>query len=331
MKYTRIHRLLRLITLIQGSKDLNARRLAELCQTSERNIYRDVQMLQGAGVPISFDPECGGYSIRRDFFLRPVELTLEEALAMLTLAEQVGTRRQIAHAADAGRAAEKLRAVLPGAIAELAGDLIPRTHIELARRAEEQSADVYTTVRQAIATRRALTCEYESLNGGSELDAKPFRFDPYALYFGQRAWYAIGWHHGHKQVRTLKLCRFTRCTLTDKPYPIPDDFSLDGYFGQAWRMMPSGTTHDIQLHFDATMAEGVADTHWHDSQDVQWREDGSIDVRFRVDGLEEIVWWILSYGPHCKVLKPAALAARVKALHKEAAGLYAAPGRRAMV
>lgn len=331
MKYTRIHRLLRLITLVQGSRDLNARRLAELCQTSERNIYRDVQMLQGAGVPISFDDERSGYSIQRNFFLRPVELTLEEALAMLTLAEQVGVRRQIAHTADAGRAAEKLRAVLPGAIAEMAGELIPRTQIELAKRANDQAADVYATVRQAISTRRALKCEYESLNGGSELDARPFRFDPYALYFGQRAWYAIGLHHAHKQVRTLKLCRFTRCTLTDKPYPIPDDFSLNGYFGQAWRMMPSGTTYDIQLHFDATMAEGVADTHWHDSQDVQWREDGTIDVHFRVDGLEEIIWWILSYGPHCRVIKPAKLAGRVKALHKAAAGQYAASGKRVVV
>lgn len=79
MQYTRVHRLLRLITLIQGSSRLNAKRLAELCETSERNIYRDLKMLEGAGVEILFDAKSGGYAIRRDFFLRPVDLTIDNS------------------------------------------------------------------------------------------------------------------------------------------------------------------------------------------------------------------------------------------------------------
>lgn len=59
MSYTRIHRLLRIITLIQGSAELNPTKLAEICGTSKRNIHRDLEELQGAGVPISFDREAG--------------------------------------------------------------------------------------------------------------------------------------------------------------------------------------------------------------------------------------------------------------------------------
>ena len=106
MKYTRVHRLLRLIIQIQGSASLNAKRLAELCETSERNIYRDIKMLEAAGVPVTFDNDTGGYAIRRDFFLRPVDLTLEEAMAMLMLADRVGAREQIPHVAQVGKAAE---------------------------------------------------------------------------------------------------------------------------------------------------------------------------------------------------------------------------------
>jgi predicted DNA-binding transcriptional regulator YafY len=119
MKYTRVHRLLKLITLIQGSKGLNAKRLGELCDTTERNIYRDLNMLEGAGVPVWHDPESGGYLIRRDFFLRPVDLTLEEAMAMLILADRVGADEQISHMGEAGKAAAKLRAILPRQIAEM--------------------------------------------------------------------------------------------------------------------------------------------------------------------------------------------------------------------
>jgi predicted DNA-binding transcriptional regulator YafY len=328
MEYTRVHRLFRLIILIQGSAYLNARRLAELCETSERNIYRDLEMLAGAGVPISFDPAAGGYSLRKDFFLRPVELTLEEAMAVLMLADRVGANEQIPHVAEAGKAGEKLRAILPQKIREMIDEAMPRVVVSLARASNEPTSEVYAIVREAITNRRAVECEYESPkhkaagNDKSSLNIERFRFDPYSLYFGQRAWFVVGLHHGRGEVRTLKLSRFTRCSSIDRPYLIPDDFSLDRHFGQAWRMVPSGSMHDIQLHFDAAFAETVADTHWHDSQEVDWNEDGSIEMRFRVDGLEEIVWWIMGYGPHCRVSEPEELRQRVAELLVKATALY---------
>lgn len=322
MRYTRVHRLLRLITLIQGSAHLNAAKLADICSTSERNIYRDLKEFEGAGVPISFDKETGGYSLRRDFFLRPVDFTLEEAMALVLLGREIGQTEQISHAAGAGKAIDKLLATLPSAIRDMVDELLPCMSIDLARIANEPTADIYTRIRQAITDKRALQCKYESPSQNGKGDARTFRFDPYGLYFGQRAWYAVGRHHGHSQVRTLKLARLVQCQSLDKPYFIPDDFSLKKYFGKAWRMMPSGKLYNIQLHFDAKMAETVADTHWHDSQDETWNEDGSIEMRFRVDGLEEIVWWILSYGPHCRVVEPAKLRDRVNRLHKSASDQY---------
>lgn len=333
MAYTRIHRLVRILLLVQGERGLNARRLAERCDTTERNLYRDLKELQGAGVPIDHDKESDGYVIRRDFFLRPVELTLDEALATLLLAREVGAAEQVPHAVEAGKAAEKLLAILPRPIAEMVNELIPRTAIALARSSNEPTLDLYGAMQQAIHERRAVECEYESPGGGggrggaaraSPEDAGRFRFDPYALYFGQRAWYVVGYHHARAEIRTMKLCRFTRCRPLDKPYLIPDSFSLQTHFGQAWRMIPSGTRtiSTIKLHFDATVAENVADTHWHDSQEITWLDDNSIDATFKVDGLEEIVWWILSYGPHCRVIEPAELKTRVAELHAKAAGIY---------
>jgi predicted DNA-binding transcriptional regulator YafY len=322
MEYTRVHRLLRLITLIHGSSRLNAARLAELCETSERNIYRDLNEIQGAGVPVFPDRENGGYCIGRDFFLRPVDFTLEEAMAIVLLGQEIGQSEQLPHLQEAGKAMEKILAILPRSIKQLVDELRPQIAIHLARTANEPTAEIYSLVRQAITDKRALQCEYESQSSKPNGDTGKFRFDPYALYFGQRAWYAVGLHHGRGQVRTLKLARFTDCKPTDKPYGIPDDFTLDKHFGQAWRMMPAGKLYDIKLHFDATVAETVADTHWHDSQDVEWLEDASVKIGLRVDGLEEIVWWIMGYGPHCRVMEPPELKERIEKLHQSAAEKY---------
>jgi len=322
MEYTCVHRLLRLIVLIQGSTGLNAKRLADMCQTTERNIYRDLRALEDAGVPVSHDAETGGYLIRRDFFLRPVDLTLEEALAVIMLADGVGADGQIPHFVQAGKAAEKLRAMLPRQFVEVVNEVMPRVVVALAKSSNEPTIDVYGCMRNAIVQRRAVECEYEPSTRKSQPDVGVFRFDPYALYFGQRAWYVVGLHHARGAIRTLKLSRFTRCRSIDKPYLIPDDFSLTGHFGKAWRMMPSGTSHDVCLRFDPTVAETVADTHWHDTQQIQWLDDGSIHASFQVDGLEEIVWWVLSYGPHCQVIEPLELATRVRDLLRAAAGQY---------
>jgi len=321
MQYTRVHRLFRIITLVQGSPGLNAAKLAEICETSERNIYRHLNMLEGAGVPISLDPETRGYSIRRDFFMRPVDLTLEEAMALVLLGREVGQSEQLPHSGEAGKAIEKLLAVLPSKIQNEINEVIPCVSVDLARVANEPTAELYSIVRQAISTKRALQCRYDSRSTKSNGNGDAFRFDPYALYFGQRAWYAVGKHHGHNEVRTLKLARLTDCKPLDKPYFIPDEFSSEKHFGAAWRMMPSGKVYDIHLHFDAKMADNVADTHWHDSQEFDWYDDGSIDLHFKIDGLEEIVWWILSYGPHCKVVQPKELHQKVARLRAEAAAM----------
>jgi len=88
-------------------------------------------------------------------------------------------------------------------------------------------------------------------------------------------------------------------------------------------MIRGGKTYKVEIWFDPTFAETIADTHWHPTQEVQWNEDGSTLFRCTVDGLDEIVWWVLSMGPHCVVKKPKALVDRVR---KHGTALLAAYG-----
>ncbi len=316
-KYGRIHRLLKILTLIQAETGWNAKRLAEEVGTTERNVYRDMQMIQGAGIPYYFDEDTQGYRVRRDFFMPPVELTFEESLALIVLAGEIGEKEQIPFTKAAARVVAKVKGRLPDKIRKELADLDQHIEVQLARASSEDGIqDVYDHVRSAISKRRALECSYESIanrdqdNGDTEV----FRFEPYRLFFDQRAWYAVGLHHGRDEVRCLRLNRFSRITPTDTAYAIPDDFSMADRLGNAWRMIRGETTYKIELHFDAEFADTIASTHWHQTQTVEWLEDDSIRFRCEVDGLEEIVWWVLSMGPHCVVKQPPELIERVKDL-----------------
>ncbi len=178
-------------------------------------------------------------------------------------------------------------------------------------------------MRTALARKLALRCEYEPVsNKEAANNHGAFIFKPYTLFFNQRAWYAIGHHSKWDEVRCMKLNRFTSIRLIDHPYEIPRDFSLKSHLGNAWRMIRGGKTHLVELRFDPAFAETIADTHWHATQEIEWNEDESITFRCRVDGLDEIVWWILGMGPHCQVKKPKELAERVRTLAAQVVEQY---------
>lgn len=315
-QYGRIHRLLKILTLIQTETGWNAQRLAEECGTTDRNIYRDMKMLEGAGIPYYHDKQTNGYKVRRDFFMPPVELTLDESLALIALSAEVGGKDQIPFMRPASKAIAKIRGQLPVTVRKELVDLDDHIDIQLAQSSSADGiVDVYEVVREAISRRRAMRCSYESAGyrrNDEDPEPETFLFRPYCLFWGQRAWYAVGHHEGRNEVRKLKLNRFTRAKVTDVPYHIPDDFSLVEEIGNAWRMIRGDRTHQVELHFDAEFAETIADTHWHSTQDITWQDDGSILFRCEVDGLEEILWWILSMGPHCVVRRPHELAQRVR-------------------
>ncbi|MEX0653090.1 MAG: WYL domain-containing protein [Phycisphaeraceae bacterium] len=328
--YSRVHRLIRILTLVQGQTGWNASALAEACQTSVRNLYRDLKVLETAGVPVSYDRKTHGYRVRRDFFMPPLELTLEEALALVSLGERVTEDEQVPFTRPAARAIAKVRGGLPRQVNEAVSAMTPHVAIRLAAaQPGDGLADVYDTVRLALAQRQALHCVYEPVQSADapvEAKPEPFLFKPYCLFFGQRAWYSVGWHTGRDELRTLKLSRFSECRLTETTYTIPDDFSLPRYLGKAWRMIRGSQTYKVSLRFEAKVADTVADTHWHATQRVDWHDDGAITFHCEVDGLDEIVWWVLSYGPHCQVLEPQAMADRVAELAEQTAARYRSDG-----
>ena len=308
--YARLHRILKIISLIQGQKGWNVSRLAAECGVTQRSIYRDLELLEGAGIPYFYDTEHKCYQIRRDYFMPPVDLTLDEALAMVALGEHVGGQEQIPFTKPANRAMAKIRSRLPERIRRELEGMDNHVAIKLAASISPHGiSDVYEMARSAILSRRTLRCRYDSASGTKSDES--FYFRPYALFFQQRAWYVVGHHQSRKAIRSLKLNRFTDIEVTDIPYEVPRSFSLKKHLGNAWRMIRGAKSYDIELRFDVEFSETIADTHWHDTQEIDWHDDGSITFRCKVDGLEEIVWWVLSMGPHCKVNAPKELAQKV--------------------
>lgn len=321
MDQTRVHRLLRLLTLIQSAPDWDAPKLAGEFGVDVRTIYRDIRGLAEVGLPCRYSRADGGYRACDGVFLPPVQLSVEEALSLAVLCEKVARDGSIPFLGAACRAIEKLRSVLPTSTREEVRAMLEGVHIKTAAAADPMEArDVYDRLATAVHARAVVRCTYESLAASRE-----FRLHPYALFFCVRAWYVVGLHAGHGELRTLKLNRFASVTATQERFTRPADFSVERYLGNAWRMV-RGADVDVELWFDPAFAPTVSDTIWHASQSVDHHADGSMTFRCRVAGLDEIVWWVLSMGPHCVVRSPKELAQRVSELAGEVISLYGKKG-----
>jgi len=319
-EYARLQRILQMIQLLQNQDGWDARRHAEACGVTQRTIYRDLKLLEGASIPFAYDPQTRSYRIRGDFYMRPLELSFDEALALVALGEHVAKDEQIPFTLAAARAVAKIKGELPDHVRRELAALDRHLSIRLSAAGPTDGVgDVYARMQQAMARRQCLRCRYESAKTGNPAS---FVFKPYKLHFDRRAWYAIGHHSGHDDVRCLKLSRFIEIQIMPERFEVPRSFSMEKYMGNAWRMIRGQNSYEVEVVFDAEFSENIADTHWHKTQKIEWQDDGSLRFRCTVDGLEEIQWWVLARGQHCRVIKPRELAQRVRDIAAATAAQY---------
>jgi proteasome accessory factor B len=305
MNLSRISRLVQLLGLLQAGKGRNAGELAKACQVSRRTIFRDLDVLRQAGVPLLFDDEHGQYRIPGMFFLPPTNFTTEEALAVIVLCYEMGSDSRLPFYEAAQNAALKLEGSLPGRVREQLREISTAVQIKMEPgNPLEGQQPIYRQMLAAIAERRAVQIVYESFSDGQTLRLK---LCPYRMLFSRRSWYVIGRSAPHREVRTFNVGRVRSMEVSDERFFIPRGFSIQRYLGNAWHLIPDGPDTEVVVRFSPLVARNVAEVIWHKTQRVVWREDGSMDFQVRVAGVREISWWILGYGDQAQVLKPARL------------------------
>jgi predicted DNA-binding transcriptional regulator YafY len=314
---------MKLIGMLQVGRGCTAEGLAASCGVTRRTIFRDLDLLREAGVPLVFDSAERHYRIPGTYYLPPTNFTAEEALALVVLCHEMG---------GAGGGLPLLEPARAAAI-KLANALPLRLRDEVLARAEavhiapppsnplDGCESVYQQLLAAIATRHCVRIRYHSLNEQSRIQT---RLSPYRLLFSRRSWYVIGRSSLHRSVRTFNLGRILELQPLADDYDIPAGFSLQRYLGNAWHLIAEpGPDHEVLVRFSPMVAQNVAEVVWHRTQQVEYLPDGSIEFRATVSGLNEISWWILGYGDQAQVLQPAELREIVAARARRMAAMYA--------
>ena len=308
MKTGRVSRILQIVTALQSGRYYTAGNLADMWGTSERTLYRDLRSLRDAGVPCRWDKETRGYSIDPKFFLPPMALNNREALSLLLLIE-TRNRIYIPFKKSVLLAALKIENNLSGPIRQRCDTVLRNISIKAKSQAMPGLIDkVFVQLLKAILKKRVVNIRYYLSDKQKTIGTD---LSPYHLRHDDYTWCVIGKSTLHKRVHVFKLNRIKELNTLDRCFTEHSEFDVNEYLGRAWSMIPEGRLNNVKLKFLPEVAYSVAEVQWHSTQTVTFEDDGSAIAEFRVDGLNEIIWWILGYGDKVQVLAPQVLRERI--------------------
>jgi len=275
--------------------------LAEALGVSERTVYRDVQAMVEAGVPLQGVPGKG-YRVPEDYLLAPVTLTTDEAVMLILGSAYAAQNFDGRYRAAARSAHSKLDNVLPDEARERAFSLQGSVHLVPPSTFGTPTEDGHLQrVRQALVEERTLKATVQPPGGKN----RERLLNPYGLLEKGSTWYVVGHDRDRDRVVHLRLEQVDTLALTNQTFERPDSY----------RTSPDGPdrrpTQKVRLLFDADVAASVQVAPSLQVVDREHTSDGRLFLTLRVDHELEVLPWVLSWGRHVRVVAPRRLRKRL--------------------
>jgi predicted DNA-binding transcriptional regulator YafY len=304
----RTDRLLAIVLEMQARGAARAQDLADHFETSKRTIYRDIEALCEAGVPVVATPGRG-YALMEGYFLPPLSFGVDEAMTLLLGADFVAQHFDPQYRTAAGTARSKIEAVLPSRHRPELDDLRESLHIIVAEVQQSPTPEVQAILgrlRRAIRERRTVRFRYHARHSAAgDTPLVERHADPYSLAHTGGAWYLLAHCHERGDVRMFRLDRIERLDLTDATYVRPEGF----------RLRPSEQLHErtmtVRVRFAEAAARWVRESRFFFVTDQEETPEGLL-VTLRVRREDDVLAWLLGWGQQAYVLEPESLRRRLR-------------------
>jgi predicted DNA-binding transcriptional regulator YafY len=291
-------RLVSILLLLQSAPRRTADELARAMEVSARTIYRDIDALCAAGIPIHAERGyAGGIVLAEGYRSALVQLGEDEIRALFFSGGSI--LADLGLGANRDRALEKLRGGLSAGQQRLARQTGERIHIDQRRwHQEDPPVEKLALLRRAIWDDRRIDLRYEDRSGTASRRV----VDPLGLVSKAGVWYVVA--NTAEGYRSFRVDRVRELHERTECFTRPADFDLDRY----WRESSTYRGHAVDAFaFDMRVAR-------HALAEVTsyWRHELLDDaesplVRLHVPSLEVAAYQALSWGTAVEVVEPPAL------------------------
>ncbi|GAA2215716.1 YafY family protein [Nonomuraea monospora] len=321
----RASRLVSILLLLQTRGRMTAQELAERLEVSVRTIYRDVESLHGAGIPLYGDAgPKGGYQLLDGYRTRLTGLTADEAESLF-LAGLPGPAAELGLGTVVAAAQLKLMAALPVELRDRAGRIQERFLLDAPTWYRDSDPTTYlAAVADAVWNERRIQIRYRRWKEPQEVER---RLEPYGLVVKAGRWYLVA--RAGRDVRTYRVSQILDLQPLAERFVRPEGFDLGAYWaghlaefearlrwGEAVvRLSPRGVERLADL-----MTPGVVAAARQSAQPPD--EEGWTRVTVPIESIEHAVGEFLRLGTDVEVLGPAALRERLAATADELSRRY---------
>lgn len=299
-----INRLLSIIYILMNKGTVTAAELAERFEVSVRTIYRDIDTLSMAGIPVyTTKGRGGGISLTEQFVLNKMLVSKKEQkqiLAALTSLRETGMQEE-------------------EAILEKLGDFFMEkpenwVAIDFSDWSGRRQA-LFQQIKDAILNRRILQFDYYGAHG----DMSRRCVEPVQLLFKEYTWYVRAFCRDRQAMRLFKVLRMKRVETLSETFAVRSDMT-DG--ARTEPIFPSekntaaGNIGDVPndnipdappepeivLWIDKREAYRIYDRF--DEEEITVLPDEHFEVHYHCTLDDWVYGMILSFGPSAKVLEP---------------------------
>ena len=297
-----INRLLEIVYILLDKKTVTARELSEHFEVSKRTIYRDIEILSGAGIPVYTNKgKGGGIGLLDNYVLNKSMLSNKEQIDILSSLQGLNAL----NVPDIEPILKKLSAAF---------DKNNTSWIDVdfshwgSSGIERQK---FSLLRTSILNENVLDFEYVNARG----EETNRTVEPMKLLFKEQSWYVYGYCRAKSDFRVFKITRMKNLSLInetfkrDVPKTVWDDF-------QSF----NGSMIELVLKIEAKMAYRVYDEF--NQASILKNEEGSFIVKADFPENEWLYGYVLSFGEDVEVLEPKHFRETIKRKLEEALKKY---------
>lgn len=280
-----INRLFEMIYILLSKKNITAKELAERFEVSVRTIYRDIDTLSSAGIPIyASRGKGGGISLLDDYVFDKSVLSEREQNEILYALQSLS----VTQAPETDKVLAKLRSLFnKNETNWIEVDFSPWG-------SDEKRTCQFTLIKDAILSRQIIEFNYFSSSGKKSIR----RVEPIKLIFKVNAWYLQAFCLTGNTYRTFKITRMSDVLMTQVAFSEKDLKEVP----RSGQKQKNQNWINVCLNISAEGAYRVYDEF--DEKDITKNQDGSFTVEASLPETQWLIRYILSFGADVEVLAP---------------------------
>ena len=288
----KIERLLAIIVILLNRRRATAGELAERFEVSVRTIYRDVQTLNGAGIPVvSTQGHEGGLTIPDNYKLSRQLLTFDDMLAILSTLQGVNRTMQNK---DLQRIIEKISSLIPKEKEQHYQTHRDSFVIDIAPwGVAETSRTTVQAVQDTVGRSLLLGFSYTAADG-----RKSRRLvEPHCLIYKNFIWYLLAYCREREDFRLFRLSRMRELAPGQEHFVRREVGPIDRFTERDSRPLVK-----LIVKF-APAVRAKIEEHF-SPEHLHYQPDGFIIAKLTFPEDEWILSFLLSFGGNAEVLSP---------------------------